>query len=54
MLFNFMQNGMTPLHLAVWHSLLLHDEDCNTANTLLKYNANCNALDNVSILYVCM
>lgn len=37
-------NGMTPLHLAVWHSL--RAEDCSTVNTLLEYNANCSAEDN--------
>lgn len=39
------QNGMTPLHLAVWHSL--RAEDCSTVNTLLEYNADCSAEDNV-------
>ncbi|KAK6149342.1 hypothetical protein DH2020_016867 [Rehmannia glutinosa] len=37
-------NGMTPLHLAVWHSL--RAEDCSTVNTLLEYNADCSAEDN--------
>lgn len=37
-------NGMTPLHLSVWHSL--RAEDCSTVNTLLEYNANCSAEDN--------
>lgn len=37
-------NGMTPLHLAVWHTL--RAEDCSTVNTLLEYNANCSAEDN--------
>ncbi|XP_052199252.1 ribulose bisphosphate carboxylase/oxygenase activase, chloroplastic isoform X2 [Diospyros lotus] len=37
-------NGMTPLHLAVWHSL--RDEDSSTVKTLLEYNANCSAEDN--------
>ncbi|KAG6436533.1 hypothetical protein SASPL_101434 [Salvia splendens] len=37
-------NGMTPLHLAVWHSL--RAEDCSTVNTLLEYKANCSAEDN--------
>ncbi|KAA8534979.1 hypothetical protein F0562_029982 [Nyssa sinensis] len=37
-------NGMTPLHLAVWHSLLA--EDCSTVKTLLEYNADCSAKDN--------
>ncbi|XP_021723655.1 uncharacterized protein LOC110691027 [Chenopodium quinoa] len=36
-------NGMTPLHLAVWHSL--RSDDCSTVNTLLEYNADCNAKD---------
>lgn len=42
----FLQNGMTPLHLAVWHSL--RAEDCRTVSTLLEYNADCNVKDNVS------
>ncbi|KAJ7969610.1 AAA-type ATPase family protein / ankyrin repeat family protein [Quillaja saponaria] len=37
-------NGMTPLHLAVWHSLLA--EECSTVSTLLEYNADCSAKDN--------
>ncbi|KAH7853667.1 hypothetical protein Vadar_005277 [Vaccinium darrowii] len=37
-------NGMTPLHLAVWHSL--RAEDCSTVATLLEYNADCSAEDN--------
>jgi len=37
-------NGMTPLHLAVWHSL--QADDCSTVSTLLKYNADCNVKDN--------
>ncbi|PIN19249.1 26S proteasome regulatory complex, subunit PSMD10 [Handroanthus impetiginosus] len=37
-------NGMTPLHLAVWHSL--RAEDCSTVITLLEYNADCSAEDN--------
>ncbi|KAG6662275.1 poly [ADP-ribose] polymerase tankyrase-1-like isoform X2 [Carya illinoinensis] len=36
-------NGMTPLHLAVWYSL--RAEDCSTVNTLLEYNADCSAKD---------
>lgn len=36
---------MTPLHLAVWHSL--RAEDCSTVKTLLEYNADCSAEDNV-------
>ncbi|KNA20954.1 hypothetical protein SOVF_047660 [Spinacia oleracea] len=36
-------NGMTPLHLAVWHSL--RSDDCSTVNTLLEYNADCSAKD---------
>lgn len=39
------QNGMTPLHLAVWYSL--RAEDCSTVKTLLEYNADCSAKDNV-------
>lgn len=37
-------NGMTPLHLAVWHSI--HAEDCSTVKTLLEHNADCSAKDN--------
>ncbi|GMH13680.1 hypothetical protein Nepgr_015521 [Nepenthes gracilis] len=37
-------NGMTPLHLAVWHSL--RSEDFSTVQTLLEYNADCSAKDN--------
>lgn len=37
-------NGMTPLHLAVWSSL--RAEDCSTVKTLLEYNADCSAKDN--------
>ncbi|CAH9102986.1 unnamed protein product [Cuscuta epithymum] len=37
-------NGMTPLHLAVWHSI--RAEDYSTVTTLLKYNADCSAEDN--------
>ncbi|KAL5572658.1 hypothetical protein UlMin_022255 [Ulmus minor] len=37
-------NGMTPLHLAVWYSL--HSEDCSTVKTLLDHNADCSAEDN--------
>ena len=40
-----MQNGMTPLHLAVWYSL--QSEDCATVKTLLEYNADCSATDDV-------
>lgn len=43
------QNGMTPLHLAVWHSL--RAEDCLTVNTLLEYNADCSAEDNVWLFF---
>ncbi|KAL6974410.1 hypothetical protein U1Q18_028593 [Sarracenia purpurea var. burkii] len=43
-------NGMTPLHLAVWHSLRV--EDCSTAKTLLDYNADCSAEDNVLLVVV--
>lgn len=39
------QNGMTPLHLAVWYSL--RAEDCSTVKILLEFNADCNAKDNV-------
>lgn len=42
------QNGMTPLHLAVWHSL--RSDDCLTVKTLLEYNADCSAKDDVSLL----
>ncbi|GMN50526.1 hypothetical protein TIFTF001_019684 [Ficus carica] len=37
-------NGMTPLHLAVWYSL--RSDDCSTVKTLLEYNADCSAEDN--------
>ncbi|THU49914.1 hypothetical protein C4D60_Mb06t14590 [Musa balbisiana] len=37
-------NGMTPLHLAVWHAL--RAEDSITASTLLEYNADCSVKDN--------
>ncbi|CAN4096355.1 unnamed protein product [Withania somnifera] len=37
-------NGMTPLHLAVWHSL--RAEDYSAVKTLLEYNADCSAEDN--------
>ncbi|KAI3835227.1 hypothetical protein MKW98_020343 [Papaver atlanticum] len=37
-------NGMTPLHLAVWYSL--RAEDCLTVKTLLEYNADCSVKDN--------
>lgn len=40
-----MQNGMTPLHLAVWHSL--RAEDFSTVKTLLENNADCSAKDDV-------
>lgn len=36
-------NGMTPLHLAVWFSL--HAEDCSTVEILLEHNADCSAED---------
>ncbi|KAL8129662.1 hypothetical protein V2J09_018817 [Rumex salicifolius] len=36
-------NGMTPLHLAVWYSI--RSEDCSTIKTLLEHNANCSAKD---------
>ena len=44
------QNGMTPLHLAVWHSL--RAEDCSTVKTLLEYNADCSAEDNVLFIAI--
>lgn len=44
----FMQNGMTPLHLAVWYSL--QAENCDTVKTLLEYNADCSAMDDVILL----
>ncbi|KAL1356666.1 hypothetical protein HN51_008653 [Arachis hypogaea] len=37
-------NGMTPLHLAVWYSL--RAEELLTVKTLLDYNADCSAKDN--------
>lgn len=37
-------NGMTPLHLAVWHSI--RSDDYSAVQTLLVYNANCSAEDN--------
>ncbi|KDP33675.1 hypothetical protein JCGZ_07246 [Jatropha curcas] len=37
-------NGMTPLHLAVWYSI--RSDDCSTVKTLLEYNADCSAKDN--------
>ena len=46
----FMQNGMTPLHLAVWYSL--RAEDCSTVKTLLEYNADCSSTDNVIIIAI--
>ncbi|BBH08422.1 AAA-type ATPase family protein / ankyrin repeat family protein, partial [Prunus dulcis] len=36
-------NGMTPLHLAVWYSL--RAEEFSTVKTLLEYNADCSAMD---------
>ncbi|OIW08906.1 hypothetical protein TanjilG_05882 [Lupinus angustifolius] len=36
-------NGMTPLHLAVWHSL--RAEEFLTVKVLLEYNADCSAKD---------
>ncbi|XP_043725549.1 ESX-1 secretion system protein EccA1-like [Telopea speciosissima] len=36
--------GMTPLHLAVWHSL--SEENCLIVKTLLEYNADCSVKDN--------
>lgn len=43
--YSIVQNGMTPLHLAVWYSL--QSEDCETVKTLLDYNADCSATDEV-------
>lgn len=43
--FFYMQNGMTPLHLSVWYSIW--SEDYSTVKTLLEYNADCSAKDNV-------
>ncbi|EEF48253.1 Protein cbxX, chromosomal, putative [Ricinus communis] len=37
-------NGMTPLHLAVWYSI--RSDDFSTVKTLLEYNADCSAKDN--------
>nr|GME03398.1 protein CfxQ homolog [Ipomoea batatas] len=37
-------NGMTPLHLAVWHSIRV--EDYSTVKTLLEHNADCSVKDN--------
>nr|DAD44671.1 TPA_asm: hypothetical protein HUJ06_002901 [Nelumbo nucifera] len=37
-------NGMTPLHLAVWSSLMA--DNCLTVKTLLDYNADCSVEDN--------
>uniref|UniRef100_A0ACD5Z696 Uncharacterized protein n=1 Tax=Avena sativa TaxID=4498 RepID=A0ACD5Z696_AVESA len=36
-------NGMSPLHLAVWHAL--QTGDCSTVSVLLSYNADCYAKD---------
>uniref|UniRef100_A0A0D9VEJ3 AAA+ ATPase domain-containing protein n=1 Tax=Leersia perrieri TaxID=77586 RepID=A0A0D9VEJ3_9ORYZ len=36
-------NGMAPLHLAVWHAL--QGGDCSTVSLLLSYNADCYAKD---------
>ena len=47
--YSFMQNGMTALHLAVWYSL--QSEDCATVKTLLEYNADCSAKDDVILQY---
>lgn len=46
------QNGMTPLHLAVWHAL--RAEDSITVSTLLEYNADCSVKDNVSFHYLAL
>ncbi|XP_065850510.1 protein CfxQ homolog [Euphorbia lathyris] len=40
-------NGMTPLHLAVWYSI--RSEDFSTVKTLLEYNADCSAKDNEGV-----
>ncbi|XP_006833297.2 protein CbxX, plasmid isoform X1 [Amborella trichopoda] len=37
-------NGMTPLHLAIWHSL--REGDILTVKAFLEYNADCNITDN--------
>ncbi|XP_002514299.2 protein CfxQ homolog [Ricinus communis] len=37
-------NGMAPLHLAVWYSI--RSDDFSTVKTLLEYNADCSAKDN--------
>ncbi|XWS72025.1 hypothetical protein CRYUN_Cryun02cG0005200 [Craigia yunnanensis] len=37
-------NGMTPLHIAVWYSI--RSDDYATVKTLLEYNADCSAEDN--------
>ncbi|GLU09867.1 hypothetical protein SLE2022_267050 [Rubroshorea leprosula] len=37
-------NGMTPLHLAVWDSI--RSDDYSVVKTLLEYNADCSAEDN--------
>lgn len=42
-----MQNGMTPLHLAVWYSIT--SKDISTVKTLLDNNADCSAKDNVHV-----
>ncbi|CAH8383058.1 unnamed protein product [Eruca vesicaria subsp. sativa] len=38
------ENGMTPLHLAVWYSIT--SKDISTVKTLLDNNADCSAKDN--------
>ena len=42
---------MTPLHLAVWYSL--RAEEFLTVKTLLEYNADCSAKDDVMNLFSC-
>jgi hypothetical protein len=42
---SLLQNGMAPLHLAVWHAL--QSGDCSTVSVLLSYNADCYAKDDV-------
>ncbi|KAG0493942.1 hypothetical protein HPP92_004936 [Vanilla planifolia] len=37
-------NGMTPLHLAVWHAR--HAGNCMAVKTLLEHNADCSVKDN--------
>jgi hypothetical protein len=39
------QNGMTPLHLAVWHAI--QAGDFSTVSVLLSYNPDCFVKDDV-------